>query len=547
MSAASWLLQNALIATVAAFVLAVGLTRWRVPARVEHLLWLVLAVKFLAPPLVRIPLAEELFAGTVLEVAVPAADPRPPAPALAASTAAAPAIATAPATATAQRSFGSGAPSPSTIGRLLLALWCAGALFMFGHQAARLASWHRRRRPEAAPPELVRVVDEVAAALGIRSPRVVLDEALETPVVAGLLRPRLFWPVALMESMPATVSRTVIAHELSHIRRRDLWVGVVELVGRCVWWWYPGWGFVQRRLRDAAERACDDAVIRLYPSLRRRYAEGLLEVASAAASPRPAAALGLDGPGSMRRRLRAVLAPSPPMRHRSGALALVVFALVLLPAWTAQRGNAPDALLSALRHAAVDREPDVRRAVANALREVAADEAAETLRMLAGDADEDVRRAARVALGLEAARPNRIFPAPGASPSPDPVPFASLARSLAEGDLTERLNATSRLGEQRDRRAVPLLLGALRDPDFRVRQYAADALAGIGSAEATTDLLALLDDPHARVRQSAASALGRHDEPRVIAALAAALEDEDTHVRQVAVGALGRIAAGRAR
>ena len=93
----------------------------------------------------------------------------------------------------------------------------------------------------------------------------------------------------------------------------------------------------------------------------------------------------------------------------------------------------------------------------------------------------------------------------------------------------------------RDRRDVPYLIGALRDPDHRA--MAAGYIADLEAFEAVPDLLRLLDarDPH--VRASAAKAIG---DLRATEALRAvreiAVSDEEDFVRSWAVGAVGKIA-----
>jgi HEAT repeat protein len=55
--------------------------------------------------------------------------------------------------------------------------------------------------------------------------------------------------------------------------------------------------------------------------------------------------------------------------------------------------------------------------------------------------------------------------------------------------------------------AFPLLLDAVNDVDFIVRENAADELGALGRPEALAALNRLLDDPHPDVRQAAAEAI----------------------------------------
>jgi beta-lactamase regulating signal transducer with metallopeptidase domain len=452
---------------------------------------------------------------------------------------------------------GAGAfPWPRRLTEILGLLWLAGAIVALLRLVVGHVRWRRGRELRPAPPMFHALVSQVASDLGIRPPSLAVDRGLATPVVCGLLRPRLLWPAHLLDGLPEERARTLVAHELAHVRRGDLWLGILEVVGSAVWWWYPGWRLVQRGLRDAAERACDASVVACYPALRRAYAEGLLDVAGSGAPPRSVLALGLEGPGPVRRRLQAILSGEAGRGRRSGAPVALLLVALLLPAWRAAPGTADAAdgqevqqvIVTALARAAMDPVAGVRRVAANALRDIGGGHAEAVLRGMVEDADPDVRHAARSALGMEPARPNMALPQPPRAPDPRPgqAELDAVIARLLDADAGIRLEAARRFGNLRDARAVPALVAALGDADFRVRQAAADALGNVGDPAAASALVALLDDAHPRVRQSAAAAIGPTGGTTQVPALAAALEDPDEHVRSAAASALGRIGSRRA-
>ena len=93
--------------------------------------------------------------------------------------------------------------------------------------------------------------------------------------------------------------------------------------------------------------------------------------------------------------------------------------------------------------------------------------------------------------------------------------------------------------------AVEALVEALRDPDWRVRSAAADALGNMGyaAAAATPHLSRSLQDGQMWVRRNAAEALGTlaPSDEDTVAHLAEALADEDERVRRNAALALAKI------
>jgi HEAT repeat protein len=96
--------------------------------------------------------------------------------------------------------------------------------------------------------------------------------------------------------------------------------------------------------------------------------------------------------------------------------------------------------------------------------------------------------------------------------------------------------------------AVDLSLEALRDEDGFVRSIATKLL-GDTHDPSHADALAerLLQDPDARVRQRAAEALARVGGPRATEALAQALDDPMQEVRLAAVSALRKLGPGPAK
>lgn len=570
---ASVLLQNAVIVAVAALLLLVVFRAVNVPARLESLLWLAVAVRLILPPLlpvsVPLPLADASFAESQRSAETDATST----PSVGAASGQA---ATSPGTPWTSRR----APTTETERSLkddvessragaaadaLLAVWFGGAIVFLMLRCAHIGWWTRRRRVEQAPPELWSMVAEVAKDLRVRSPRVGIDLDLAAPVVTGVFRPRLLWPARLLDTLEPDRARMLIAHELAHIRHLDLWAGFVELVVGCVWWWYPGWYLVRGRFRDASERACDARVVSLYPSLRRQYAEGLLDVVAIISRPAPLPIPGFSGDRRhVGRRLREILSIQPgswsPM-IRPGA---IVFVLLLTPAWMPAPPSAPDADSGAV---AVETEQEsARRVPVGGVPESARDrrvgEPADTaLESSEQDADlsrrlrssnADMRRRAVGTIGRE-----RRFPL-----MPDIYPLAfdpaervrqqvALSIGLAEpidgiATLIELLtdenpgvrnSAAWALGEfevdqlEREGAAEPLLERA-RDSDRRVRRQVAASLAITGIEEGTPVLLSLLDDESASVRATAVWGLSELRRLELTRELAELADDVDPAVRR---------------
>jgi HEAT repeat protein len=102
------------------------------------------------------------------------------------------------------------------------------------------------------------------------------------------------------------------------------------------------------------------------------------------------------------------------------------------------------------------------------------------------------------------------------------------------------------LGNLGDKRATPLLVGALADRAPETRLYAALALGRLGDPTAVPPLLNAFSTDERDIRKAAAYALGEIRDPRALPALTAALSDPIADVRYNAAIAVARYGDSRA-
>jgi HEAT repeat protein len=119
---------------------------------------------------------------------------------------------------------------------------------------------------------------------------------------------------------------------------------------------------------------------------------------------------------------------------------------------------------------------------------------------------------------------------------------AAIYRSAEHDDPRIRQYLAMVLGNIGDRRATPLLLGSLSDPEPETRLYALLALGELRDPVALPRVIELTRDADKDVRKTAFYALGEiagpAKDPRAVAALAAGLEDQVPDVRWNAAIAL---------
>ncbi|MEM9380278.1 MAG: M56 family metallopeptidase [Planctomycetota bacterium] len=254
-------------------------------------------------------------------------------------------------------------PGPAFPWRPALALaWLIGAAAML-FRAARAEARFRRLLATSPPggERIRRLTADAARIAGLATPpRIARCDALPSPAVHGLLRPRIAVPD--VSALTDEELLAVLVHECFHVRRRDLsWLPLVVLL-RAVWWFHPLVHHAAGTLADALEEARDrnalDALERAAGALpaspspaRLAYARVLVQLAEGRARPQgpspepPALAPGAipltrDGRGLRRRVAMIVSHPSP---HRFAAVGGAALAAAVLGLGLVGAGAAPPA------------------------------------------------------------------------------------------------------------------------------------------------------------------------------------------------------------
>jgi beta-lactamase regulating signal transducer with metallopeptidase domain len=153
--------------------------------------------------------------------------------------------------------------------------------------------------------------------------------------VAGLIRPTILLPAAVVSELSAAELEPVIVHELVHVARHDLWLGLLQAMLGAVYFFHPIVWWTGRRLRALREDVCDGLTVALLQERRIDYAAALVKVTGIWLRSIPGFALGLtSGRSAIGERVRRILDARAPMERRLSwrELATVaVLALVLVP------------------------------------------------------------------------------------------------------------------------------------------------------------------------------------------------------------------------
>jgi beta-lactamase regulating signal transducer with metallopeptidase domain len=172
-------------------------------------------------------------------------------------------------------------PRSDTWALPVLFLWVLGVTGLFRRDTRR-ARHYRRILREASPVQdavVLRTCDEWRRRLGIRRRvQLVTSDARVAPFTAGLLRPVVFLPSALLAHAHSRGLATALAHELGHVARCDsLWMRLQQGVQR-LYFFHPAVWLVSHRLRAGREQLCDALGVARGLATAQEYAHGLLDV-----------------------------------------------------------------------------------------------------------------------------------------------------------------------------------------------------------------------------------------------------------------------------
>jgi len=211
-----------------------------------------------------------------------------------------------------------------------------GGLWAVARRVAGLA-WLRRARRAARPlppEEIYAGADRLQVELGASAEYRVSAE-VEGPLTYGVVRHAVLLPRRFFD-LSAAQRRTVLAHELIHVRRRDWLRQLVEEGARCMLWFHPGAHALINRIQSARE-SCVDARVVAETGDQESYLDAMLEMARAA-SPAPTQAAALFGGRSdLKDRIQLLVKERPMSKARMFfSLAVMLGVLVLGGVWSAR-------------------------------------------------------------------------------------------------------------------------------------------------------------------------------------------------------------------
>ncbi len=162
----------------------------------------------------------------------------------------------------------------------LLVGWLGGVCLLSLRLLLGMVGVQRLRFSRMAVPEtLIASANRIGSRLALRSiPRVFASDKVREAVAVGLVRPIVLLPLSWLTEMPPEVLEAVLAHELAHIRRWDLWVNMFQRLMETFLFYHPAVWWLSRRIRQEREMCCDELAVAATGN-RTTYATALETVA----------------------------------------------------------------------------------------------------------------------------------------------------------------------------------------------------------------------------------------------------------------------------
>ncbi|QDT50515.1 Methicillin resistance mecR1 protein [Symmachiella dynata] len=169
----------------------------------------------------------------------------------------------------------------SFISETLITIWLIGSISALAIAGIRWAwCWSKIQRMGTYRVEsLESVVSALSKRLKLkRRVRLVVTRSPIGPAVIAWFRPVILLPEILVHAKTSQELEPVLAHELVHIRRGDLRISLLQLLASALWWFHPLVHWAGRLAVRESEHCCDEEVIAELNFTPEDYARSLIDV-----------------------------------------------------------------------------------------------------------------------------------------------------------------------------------------------------------------------------------------------------------------------------
>jgi beta-lactamase regulating signal transducer with metallopeptidase domain/peptidoglycan/xylan/chitin deacetylase (PgdA/CDA1 family) len=222
---------------------------------------------------------------------------------------------------------------------LAVGLWLLGLALFALRLTGGIWQLHRYKTREVSLPEADWQLkfELLCERLGVPQPvRFLTSNLVETPIVAGWLKPVILVPAALFLQIHPRELEIIIAHELIHIRRYDPLVNLAQSAMEILFFYHPCIWWLSAHIRKEREFAADARVLEIFSDSHLTYANALAnleEIRLLTNNHIPSIATAANG-GNLMQRIQKILQKNTETRITNSAwsagLAILLISAVLI-------------------------------------------------------------------------------------------------------------------------------------------------------------------------------------------------------------------------
>ncbi|MFZ1752026.1 MAG: M56 family metallopeptidase, partial [Saprospiraceae bacterium] len=84
---------------------------------------------------------------------------------------------------------------------------------------------------------------------------------IKSPALLGILKPIVLFPVGVINQLDPKETEAIIAHELAHFVRKDIYVNILQTIVEVMFYYHPAMWWISANIRLERETCCDDLAI----------------------------------------------------------------------------------------------------------------------------------------------------------------------------------------------------------------------------------------------------------------------------------------------
>lgn len=143
--------------------------------------------------------------------------------------------------------------------KALFYIWLVGAVITFAYQMIKLAELNKSVRRRSIPCGNVQykgILETICTENKVRIPKLLIYLETDTPFAMGIIKPRIILP---SENFSEKEISYILRHEVTHIRRKDIFIMLLLMIFRCINWFNPLAYIMVKNAYGDMEITCDEA------------------------------------------------------------------------------------------------------------------------------------------------------------------------------------------------------------------------------------------------------------------------------------------------